>query len=274
MSALPPQPFATPELPAIPARLVERLADAGNIVVFTGAGVSAESGIATFRQPVTGLWSRYNAAMLATPAAFDADPGLVWGWYEWRRAAILAAAPNAGHRAIATLARLLPRVTVVTQNVDDLHERAGNPSVVHLHGRLDAARCRRCAHPFTHAGPPLDIPEGGDRRDPPACDRCGAPVRPGVVWFGESLPGDAWEHAMALATQGGVFLTVGTSALVYPAAELPQVAARHGALVVQVNPEPTPLDAVADISLQGPAGLVLPALLEAVQRRPRPAGRR
>lgn len=274
MSVLPPASSPDADPVVVPSMLVDRLVHAGNIVVFTGAGVSAESGIATFRQPGTGLWKRYDAAMLATPAAFDADPSLVWGWYEWRRARILQARPNAGHRAVATLARLLPRVTVVTQNVDDLHERAGNPSVVHLHGRLDAARCRRCAQPWTHADEPVDMPEGGARLDPPACHRCGGPVRPGVVWFGESLPTDAWEHAMALATQGGVFLTVGTSALVYPAAELPQVAARHGALVVQINPEPTPLDAVADVSLHGPAGSVLPAILAAVAARLGPVARR
>lgn len=274
MSAPPPDASPDSAPVVVPRHVTDRLVRAGNIVVFTGAGVSAESGIATFRQPSTGLWARYDAAMLATPAAFDADPSLVWGWYEWRRARIRAAQPNAGHRAIAALARHLPRVTVVTQNVDDLHERAGNPSVVHLHGRLDAARCRRCAQSWRHDEAAADIPEGGCRIDPPACLRCGGPVRPGVVWFGESLPADAWDHAMALATQGGVFVTVGTSALVYPAAELPQIAARHGALVVQVNPEPTPLDALADVSLHGPAGTVLPAILDAVLANMQPAARR
>ncbi|GAA5234192.1 NAD-dependent deacylase [Verticiella sediminum] len=247
-----------------PAELLDVLAGARRLCVFSGAGVSAESGIATFRQPDTGLWSRFDPLMLATLEAFQRDPALVWGWYEWRRAAVLRAQPNPAHHAIAGLAARLPQVCVVTQNVDDLHERAGARDVVHLHGSLEAARCSRCAAPYAHpAGIPA-VTQGGERMPPPACAACGGPVRPGVVWFGESLPMQAWARAEALAREADVFLCVGTSGLVYPAASLPQQAARAGAAVIQVNPDATPLDGCARWNLRGPAGAVMPALLAAL----------
>ena len=154
------------------------------VVAVTGAGVSAESGIPTFRDALTGLWARFDAEQLATPAAFRHDKALVWGWYEWRRMRVLQCQPNRGHRALARLAEIVPEFTLITQNVDDLHERAGSSSVVHLHGSLHTPRCTVCSKP--HRLPP-DIPnepEGGRRIEPPACLHCGHDIRPGVVWFG------------------------------------------------------------------------------------------
>ena len=235
---------------------------AHRVVVLTGAGVSAESGIATFRDAQTGLWERFAAEDLATPRAFLRDPALVWGWYEWRRMQVLRAQPNPAHRAIAALERRVPALTVVTQNVDDLHERAGSAAVVHLHGSLHAPRCFDCASPFALPPDPPCEPEGGRRLAPPRCVRCGGAVRPGVVWFGESLPAKAWREAAQAVADCELLLTVGTSGLVHPAAGLPALARRHGATVVVLDPVPTALDAVAQHVLRGKAGELLPALLE------------
>lgn len=238
------------------------LARARRLVVFTGAGMSAESGVPTFRDALTGLWERFDPQALATPEAFHADPALVWGWYEWRRGAARRAEPNPGHRAVATMAARVPETVVITQNVDDLHERAGSAAPVHLHGSLFAPRCSACARPapLPDAG---EEPGEGRRLAPPRCGRCAAPVRPGVVWFGEALPEQAFEAAVEAAYRCDVLLTVGTSGLVYPAAEIPQVAARRGGTVIQVNPEETPLDAVCAVNLRGSAARVLPALVRA-----------
>lgn len=249
----------------VPAELVARLRAASSVVVFTGAGVSVESGIATFRDGNTGLWQRFSAHDLATPQAFEAHPATVWGWYEWRRAAIARARPNPAHMAIAALTPLVKALHVVTQNVDDLHERAGSQNVLHLHGRLDQARCHRCGHPYRHRVEAPDEPEDGRAIEPPRCDRCQGQVRPGVVWFGESLPADAWLGANQLAENCDVLLSVGTSALVYPAAALPEEAARRGATVVQVNPAPTMLDQSAHFNLRGAAGAVMSAVLAALE---------
>ncbi|MEV7267628.1 NAD-dependent protein deacylase [Micromonospora aurantiaca] len=255
------------------------LAAARRPVVFTGAGMSAESGVPTFRDAQTGLWQRYDPQELATPAAFRADPALVWGWYEARRHGVRRALPNPGHRAVAAIAARLPDIVVITQNVDDLHERGGVPAPVRLHGSLFAPRCSACARPASipedaaapgddappgNAAAPDGMPEPHDGPlTPPACAGCGAPVRPGVVWFGEALPSAALDAAVEAASGCDLLLTVGTSALVHPAAEIPLVAARLGAPVVQVNPVPTPLDAICAVNLRGPAGEVLPALVRA-----------
>ncbi|MFI6133587.1 SIR2 family NAD-dependent protein deacylase [Micromonospora sp. NPDC051141] len=236
------------------------LAAATRPVVFTGAGMSAESGVPTFRDAQVGLWRRFDPAQLATPAAFHADPALVWGWYEGRRHGVRRAAPNPGHRAVAAIQARLPDTVVVTQNVDDLHERGGARAPVRLHGSLFAPRCSACDRP---APLPDDAGEPAGPLDPPACADCAAPVRPGVVWFGEALPEAALAAAVEAASRCDLLLTVGTSALVHPAAEIPLVAARLGAPVVQVNPVPTPLDAVCAVNLRGPAGEVLPALVRA-----------
>jgi NAD-dependent deacetylase len=242
--------------------LPELLRSARHIVVFTGAGVSAESGISTFRDDLTALWSRFDAADLATPDAFRRDPDLVWGWYEWRRMKVLRASPNAGHEAIAAMERHVPKLTLITQNVDDLHERAGSSSVIHLHGSLLAPRCFACARPAGFPDELPDEPEGGRRVAPPKCSHCGGSVRPGVVWFGESLPQAALKAAFKAAESCQVLFSIGTSNLVTPAAEIPHAAAHAGAAVVQINPNSTPLDGLARFNLRGPSAQVLPRLIE------------
>nr|WP_231701722.1 NAD-dependent deacylase [Halopseudomonas salegens] len=230
-----------------------------HILIFTGAGVSAESGIATFRDALTGLWAQNDPQQLATPEGFLDDPARVWGWYQWRRQQLLACQPNAAHRAIAALAERGLQVTVVTQNVDDLHERAGSREVVHLHGSLLETCCFDCAAPADV--PVAQVPLDGAAIAPPACEQCGGLLRPGVVWFGEMLPQDAWSAALAAADGCDLVLVVGTSGLVYPAAQIPQLAWESGATVVHVNTDPVPVAAEREYCLVGPAGEVLPALL-------------
>lgn len=242
--------------------LLDLLCASRHLVVFTGAGVSQESGIPTFRDALTGLWARFDAERLATPEAFAADPALVWGWYEWRRRRVLACQPNAAHLAIAELARRLPRLTLVTQNVDGLHARAGSPDPIELHGSLHRPYCSRCGRAHAVADDLPELADAGEPLTPPGCSACGAPVRPGVVWFGESLPAGALEQAHAAVTDCDLLLSIGTSSLVYPAAMLPRRAAEHGARIVQINPDATPLDEVAAFSLRGPAARILPALLD------------
>jgi NAD-dependent deacetylase len=236
-------------------RAVRWLAEAERVVVSTGAGMSKESGIPTFRDAQEGLWARYDPEALATERGFRADPRLVWSWYAERRERILACEPHAGHRALAALEALLPSLTVVTQNIDGLHARAGSADVIELHGSIRRAKCLDAHHPFTGT---LPTGEG----DPPPCPRCGSPLRPDVVWFGEMLPADAVERAWTLAETCDLMLVVGTSGMVYPAAELPHVAKRAGARVVEINPEPSGITPVADLFLQGAAGTVLPELVE------------
>lgn len=246
----------------IPAPLIETLRNAQHIVVFTGAGVSAESGIPTFRDSLTGLWERFDAASLATPEAFCADPELVWGWYEWRRMKVQQAQPNPAHRAIAELSRHVPRLTLITQNVDDLHERAGSAEVIHLHGSLHQPRCFKCGEaPNEPLGMPEE-PEGGRRVQPPRCAVCDGPLRPGVVWFGESLPLGQLNAAFAAAEHCDVLISVGTSGLVYPAAEVPGLAWRAGAVVVHVNPMARTSHDEREYALAGPAGEKLPELVQ------------
>jgi len=239
----------------------DRIGRSKKTMVLTGAGISAESGVPTFRDALTGLWERFDAEQLATPEAFERDPALVWGWYEWRRARVSTAQPNDAHRALAQFESARPQTLVVTQNVDDLHERAGSRNVVHLHGSLFAPRCARCGQPHALGTTTLDEPPAGGRTAPPACDSCGANVRPGVVWFGEALPSTAWREAEAAALTCDLLIVVGTSGLVQPAASLPTVARRGGAAVVVIDPRPTALDAMASHRLRGKAAEVLPPLL-------------
>jgi NAD-dependent deacetylase len=244
-----------------PGSLIETLRDAQRVVIFTGAGVSQESGIPTFRDRLTGLWENFDAAELATPEAFDRDAALVWGWYEWRRAAVRDALPNPAHRAIAQLASRVPELTVVTQNVDDLHERAGSPAVLHLHGRIAHPYCEGCRRP--HAlGDAATLHGAGRRIEPPRCATCRGRIRPGVVWFGESLPLEEWRAAQTAARRADLFFCVGTSAIVQPAASLTDLAVDAGAVTVQVNPNATGIEERVGVALRGPAGSVLPALLE------------
>jgi NAD-dependent deacetylase len=234
---------------------------AASLVVFTGAGVSAESGIPTFRDALGGLWARFDPMRLATEAGFRADPALVWRWYAERRARIATAQPNAAHRAIAAAQAAGRPVAVVTQNVDGLHQRAGSRDVVELHGSIVRARC------LEGCGP---APAGWERdaRVPPPCPRCGAPLRPDVTWFGEMLPQGVFERAERLCAEAGAMLVVGTSGLVLPAAGLPRVAVRHRRPVIVVDPNPTELDDLASVSLRGPAASVVPALLAGAASAP------
>lgn len=240
--------------------LAEQLRNAQHVVVFTGAGASAESGIPTFRDALTGLWERFDPAQLATSDAFRADPSLCWGWYEWRRHKVLQAHPNGAHLAIAELARHVPKLTVVTQNVDDLHERAGSQDVIHLHGSLHSPRCIDCGLHYMLPLTSEALPEGGSRIEPPRCTACGGYVRPGVVWFGEMLPEAAWNAGLAAADECDLFLSIGTSGIVYPAAELPLRALGRGATVAHINP------ARFDVSskehfLEGSASVMMQGLL-------------
>jgi NAD-dependent protein deacetylase/lipoamidase len=241
--------------------ILTALREARHVVVFTGAGVSAESGLATFRDALTGLWSRFDPTRLATAEAFEANPELVWGWYEWRRLRVAKAEPNAAHVAIAALEAKVPKATVVTQNVDDLHERAGTRAPIRLHGSLFAPRCFVCHSAYgALADPPADF-EDGRPLSPPRCPACSGPIRPGVVWFGEALPEEAMRRAFEAARDCDLLLTVGTSGAVYPAADIPREARRNGATIVEVNPNPTDLDDIADFRLRGPAAEILPRLL-------------
>lgn len=244
------------------SEVAARLRAARHVACLTGAGVSAESGIPTFRDPQTGLWARFDPQALATPQAFAAEPAWVWGWYEWRRSLVARAAPNPAHRALALLEARVPRFTLITQNVDDLHERAGSRRVLHLHGRLAESHCEQCARRL-EPGTPATLPEGGAPLEPPRCPGCGGRYRPGVVWFGEALPQAEWQAAADAAGACDLFLCIGTSSLVQPAASLSEVASRAGALTVQVNPASTGLDARMSAVLRGPAGQILPQLLAA-----------
>lgn len=242
-------------------RAKEMLRSAHHIVIFTGAGMSAESGVPTFRDALSGLWSRFSPEALATSTAYQRDPELVWGWYEWRRSKILATEPNAGHRAIAEFSLKRGDVTLATQNVDDLHERAGSVGVLHLHGSLFAPRCIACGLPGQFVDDHPEEPEDGRRIPPPHCAHCDGMLRPGVVWFGESLPQDIWQKTETATAKCDLMICTGTSGIVYPAAGLPTIAASNGAMVIQVNPNETPLDAVAHCNLHGSAATVLPELL-------------
>ncbi|MBD8269307.1 MULTISPECIES: SIR2 family NAD-dependent protein deacylase [Pseudomonas] len=240
--------------------LVQQLRMAQHVVVFTGAGASAESGIPTFRDALTGLWERFDAAQLATSEAFRADPALCWGWYEWRRQKVVQAQPNGAHVAIAELASYVPKLTVVTQNVDNLHERAGSQDVIHLHGSLHSPRCIDCGLAYTRPLPSDDLPDGGIRIEPPRCSSCRGYVRPGVVWFGEMLPEHAWSASLAAAGECDVFLSIGTSGIVYPAAELPLRALGHGAAVVHINPVRFDVSSQEHF-LQGPASVMMQSVI-------------
>jgi len=241
-------------------RARQALHAAEHVVIFTGAGVSAESGVPTFRG-AGGLWKTFRAEDLATPEAFARDPRLVWEWYGWRRTLVAACAPNAAHEAIARYAASRRGVTVVTQNVDGLHQRAArdaNASVLALHGTLFGVRCTGCGRRAPHDGP-VDATSLGTL---PRCDACGALLRPDVVWFGETLDPRVLDAAFDAARSAGACLVVGTSAVVQPAASVATLAARAGATLIEVNAEETSLSSAADIVLRGKAGEIVPRLLE------------
>lgn len=237
---------------AAAARL-RQVVDAGqSIAVMTGAGVSAESGIPTFRG-AGGFWDGFRAEDLATPEAFRRQPDKVWEWYHWRRRFVLEAEPNPAHEALAALEAACPEFTLITQNVDGMHQRAGSQRVVELHGSLHQTRCLDCGRIAS-----VDEDADGVVR----CGICGGVARPHIVWFGEVLPEDAWRQAVAASAQAALMLVVGTSAQVYPAAGLVELAAEAGAAIVEVNPEPSALSSLATWAIRLPAGEALPQLLE------------
>lgn len=241
--------------------LVPLIAEADSVAILTGAGMSAESGIPTFRGQHNSLWSQFDPQQLATADAWRADKALVWGWYRWRMAMVRHAKPHAGHVALARLAARAS-ITLVTQNVDDLHERAGSQVSAHVHGSLFALRCFDCAQPYTAPLDPMKPQAAVLRLTPPTCPHCGGDIRPGVVWFGEALPEYAWARAEAAADRCDLMLVIGTSGLVYPAAGLPAVAQQHGAKVVEINPDDTALTPHVDMHWRTTAADALPLLLK------------
>jgi len=241
----------------LPLALIATLARAQRVTVLTGAGVSAESGVPTFRDAQTGLWAQFRPEELATPGAFRRNPRLVWEWYAWRRQLVAGVQPNPAHHALAELERRVPQFTLITQNVDGLHQRAGSRAVVELHGNITRTKC------FEEDTLVETWPETSEV--PPRCPRCGGLLRPDVVWFEESLPAAALALAHERSAACDVFLSIGTSTVVYPAAELPFHALASGATVVEINPQPTPLTAKAEYVLAGAAGEVLPELVAAIE---------
>lgn len=250
---------------AFPPELIERLARARSVAVLTGAGISAESGVPTFRDP-GGLWERFRPEELANVQAFLRNPDLVQRWYAYRRKLVREVEPNPGHYALVELERMVPDFALITQNVDNLHRRAGSQRVVELHGNLLRSYCIDCGRPADE----VDL-EAAAEGKPVRCPACGGLIRPDVVWFGELLPEEALAEAYAACERAEVFLSVGTSAVVYPAAGLPLEAKRAGAYVAEINLQPSAIADQVDALLLGKAGEILPALVAAV-RQARDAG--
>jgi NAD-dependent deacetylase len=229
------------------------------ITVLSGAGISAESGVPTFRDDKNGLWAKFDPYELSSTQGWLRNPERVWGWYLWRHYLVATVEPNAGHRAVAAW-QDHAQVSVVTQNVDDLHERAGSSPVHHLHGSLFEFRCATCGLPYTGELP--EMAEPALEVEPPTCEHCGGLIRPDIVWFGEPLPEEPWQHAVEATTAADLLVVVGTSAIVYPAASLPELALARGTAVIEVNPEPTPLSDSATITVRETASKALPTLLQ------------
>jgi NAD-dependent deacetylase len=243
----------------IPDQLIELLSTAQRVTVLTGAGVSAESGVPTFRDAQIGLWSQFKPEELATPRAFRRNPRLVWEWYAWRRTLVADARPNPAHHALVEMEKRTPHFTLITQNVDGLHQRAGSRNVIELHGNITRTKC------FDEGTVITAWKETGDV--PPKCPNCGGLLRPDVVWFEEAMPEEETARAFTASRNCDLFLSIGTSTVVYPAASLPFEAAESGATVVEINPQPTPLTEKADYVLPGAAGVVLPILLQHLNAR-------
>ena len=238
-------------------KLISRMQSAESVVVFTGAGISAESGVPTFRGE-DGLWKKFKPEELANFDAFMRNPELVWEWYKYRKQVISNVQPNPGHYAIVELEKMYKHFAVITQNVDNLHRRAGSKVVHELHGNIMKNYCIDCYKNY-----PDEVIFSRD--DAPKCE-CGGFIRPGVVWFGEMLPEDQWDAAEKASLSADVFFSVGTSGVVYPAASLPHEAKRNGAYIVEINPEPTPISSIADEFLQGKSGEILPQLIEQLKK--------
>ena len=235
--------------------LVDR---AHRVEVFTGAGMSADSGLATYRDAVTGIWENVDPTAMASIDAWAKDPDTMWAWYLWRARLASQAQPNAGHLALAKWATHTP-LTVTTQNIDNLHERAGSSDVVHLHGSLFAFRCSICSRPYKGK---VSLPEEPtDKLHPPQCPLCGNLIRPGVVWFGEPLPAHEWDEAERRMVEADLVVIVGTSGVVYPAAGLPRLAHEQGTPIIEVTPMETDLTPLATVTLLDTAANALPALI-------------
>lgn len=249
--------FDNPSIQSLLCAAVTTLKKATSICMLTGAGISAESGIPTFRDKQTGLWERYRAEDLASIDAFERDPAIVWSWYQWRRGEVKDKRPNPAHHALARWQQhsneLGQPLTIITQNVDDLHEQAGSV-VTHLHGELWKNHCSGCGRIYPSQIDPA-------HRDLIQCKHCGGHIRPSIIWFGEMLPEQAWQTAQLAAMSCEVFISIGTSSIVYPAAGLAQLAKQNGATIIEINPNPTS-NPMVDIQLPYPAGLILPALVE------------
>ncbi len=277
-------------------KATEFLKGAKSLFLLTGAGISAESGIPTFRG-VDGLWKNYSAIDLATPEAFERNPQLVWEWYHWRQGIIVKAQPNPAHFAVAELEKRSDRFLLLTQNVDNLHQRAGSKRVLELHGNIFRARCTTCRRVVEYGRSEnstvrhdeeselveeheaisrhTKIQDGIIRKDNtkfreepkeqsyelPRCD-CGSLLRPDVVWFGEQIPQDAWQSSLEFLTTTDVALILGTSGVVWPAAAIPEIAQQNGAITIEVNLEATPITSLVDVSIQGKAGEILPQIVE------------
>jgi NAD-dependent deacetylase len=235
-------------------RAANIIRDSKSVFVLTGAGISAESGIPTFRG-AHGLWKNYSAIDLATPEAFERNPQLVWEWYHWRQGIILKAQPNPAHFAVAELEKRSDRFLLLTQNVDNLHQRAGSKRILELHGNIFRTRCRNCRNVVNHQmipGVPTD--------NLPQC-ACGGPLRPDVVWFGEQIPQDVWQSSLEFLTTTDVAIICGTSGVVWPAAAIPEIAQQSGVKTIEVNLEATPITSIVNVSIQGKAGEILPQIV-------------
>ncbi len=237
-------------------QLISRMKSAERVAVLTGAGVSAESGVPTFRGD-DGIWKKFKSEELASFDAFMRNPDLVWEWYKHRKEIHRTVQPNPGHFALAAMEDRYKEFSITTQNIDNLHRRAGSKNIYELHGNIERNYCIACGTNYRDEDMPL-------HEMPPRCTKCKGLVRPDVVWFGELLPVDAWESAAKAAKMADVYLSIGTSAIVYPAASLPSMAKHEGAYLVEINPEPTPLSVSADEFIPAKSGEALPELLRLI----------
>lgn len=236
-------------------KAIEILNSSRSLFILTGAGISAESGIPTFRG-TDGLWKNYSATDLATPEAFEKNPELVWEWYHWRQGIILKAEPNPAHFAVAELEKKFNNFLLLTQNVDNLHRRAGSKKVLELHGNIFRARCLSCGRIVHH-----QIEPGKEIINLPKCD-CEGLLRPDIVWFGEQIPQDIWQASLEFLSAADTSIICGTSGIVWPAAAIPEMAKKNRAKIIEINLEPTPISSIVDVSILGKAGEILPLIIQ------------